>query len=44
MAKANKLAKQYFPKFPREIILTTEQPFIQAIHEMLIFRWMPETK
>jgi len=29
-------AQKYFPDFPRRIILTTEQPFIQAIHEMLI--------
>ena len=29
-------AKKYFPTLPRNIILATEQPFTQAIHEMLI--------
>lgn len=29
-------AAKYFSAFPREIILTTEQPFIQAVHEMFI--------
>lgn len=29
-------AEEYFPAFAREIILTTDEPFTQAMHEMLI--------
>lgn len=32
----HRTAEKYFPTFPRNIILTTVEPFTQAIHEMLI--------
>lgn len=36
------LAKKYFPEFPRQIILKTKEPFIQAIYDMDIPKYVNE--